>query len=183
MKYLFIVLLVLASTTSFSQSRFRGPLPQDGLRVPQVAQTTDYTCGPTAVLALLQYYQRALADTELSLAAEMGTTYELGTNYQEMHQALVRRGFDAVLTVDSDLSALEAELAQGHPAIVNFKSFGVGHYAVAVALDRRHIYFMDPWFAPRPVRMKRAEFARKWFDEHQGVRLKGLMIAIRAVAP
>ena len=180
MKIILLLLLLISASAIHAQNTFRGSFPRGVLRLPLVYQTTDYTCGPAAMLSLLRYFQVADELTEQSLASEMLTTYEWGTNYLEMQKALAKRGLSGEIRLNSTLENVQSEIVKGNPVIVNFKSYNVGHYAIAIALNDKYIYMMDPWFARRgAVRMKREDFIRSWYDEHAGIRLDGMMIIAR----
>lgn len=67
------------------------------LRLGNYIQTTDYTCGPAAVMNLLYYYNMLTAhemnkQTEMRLAREMGTTRD-GTSLYSVEAWLSNNGF------------------------------------------------------------------------------------------
>jgi hypothetical protein len=130
-----------------------------GLRGYQ--QTTDYTCGPAALLSLARFYHlpgvQADAATELRLAREAGTRFpeglppggKLGTKPQEMVVWLEKNGFEARLEAEAApgedgaaLRRLREHIRQGIPTLVAWIDLG-GHWAVAVGYDDRQNE--DPW--------------------------------------
>ncbi len=122
-------------------------------------QTTEYTCGPAALLSVALYYQvtgiASNATTELRIAREAGTRFpenlppgsKLGTKPQEMAAWLEKHGLEAQLEFEekgdgSGLRRLRENIRQGWPTLVEWIDLG-GHWAVAVGYDDRQN--ADPW--------------------------------------
>ena len=113
-------------------------------------QTTEYSCGPSAVVTLLGYYGRT-AD-EMQIAAEMGTSTTCGTNPAQMADWLSTNGFVASWHENGSLEMLQAELAQQTPVLVEWSDWG-GHWVLVVGYDTRGtsqtsddvIIFADPY--------------------------------------
>jgi len=124
-----------------------------GLRGYQ--QTTDYTCGPSALISLAKFYGvpgiEEDAETEMRIAKELGTrdlnSSKPGTKPQEMVTWLQKNGFDAKLRFEnkgdsSALYQLRDNLRQGIPTLIEWIDLS-GHWAVAVGYDYRNK--SDPW--------------------------------------
>lgn len=124
-----------------------------GLRAYQ--QTTDYTCGPAALISLAGFYGRHDIEqdskTEMRIARELGTrdlnSSLPGTRPQEMVDWLVRNGFNASLEYEdrgdgSALRRLQDNIRQGIPTLVEWIDLS-GHWAIAVGYDYRNV--SDPW--------------------------------------
>ena len=130
-----------------------------GLRGCQ--QTTDYSCGPAALLSVARFYHlpgiTADAATELRIAREAGTRFppglppggKLGTKPEEMVAWLHTNGFEAKLEFENPprqdgaaLRRLRENIRQGIPTLVAWIDLG-GHWAVAVGYDDRQND--DPW--------------------------------------
>ncbi len=118
-------------------------------------QTTDYTCGPAALLSLAKFYRchgiEDNAKTELQIAQESGTrdlnSSQPGTKPQEMVAWLEKNGFDVKLEFEDkgDGTALERlrdNILQGIPTLVEWIDLS-GHWAIAVGYDYRNV--SDPW--------------------------------------
>jgi len=112
-------------------------------------QTTDYTCGPAAVLTLLRHYQRT--GDELALATAMKTNAEIGTTPENLAGWLTANGFTVVWGENGSLDLLRDNLAKGVPTLVEWSDWG-GHWALVVGYDTRGtddiaddaIIFADP---------------------------------------
>lgn len=166
MKKILLVAALLFAIQSYAQTAFRGRLPRHTIKLPQVQQTTDYTCGPTSLLSILRYFGKAANATEMSLAQELHTSTETGTYFKDLQKALEQRGLGGEVEINSTLESLRGHLHSGRPAILNYQ-FGGGHYAVAMGMDGGFIYLMDPWFN-RYVRIKEQEFFARWNDTQYG---------------
>ncbi len=118
-------------------------------------QTTDYTCGPAALLSLAKFYGlpgvEENAKTEMRIAQELGTrdlnSSLPGTKPQEMTAWLVKNGFYAQLEFEDKgdgtaLQRLRDNIHHGIPTLVEWIDLN-GHWAIAVGYDYRNV--SDPW--------------------------------------
>ena len=118
-------------------------------------QTTNYTAGPAALLAVAKFYQldgiAEDAATELRIAREAGTrdlsAAKPGTRPEEMVAWLEQNGLAAELSFEntgdgSALLALRANIRRGVPTLVEWIDVG-GTWAIAVGYDDRQN--TDPW--------------------------------------
>ena len=122
-------------------------------------QSTDYTCGPAALLALAAHYRvpgiATNRETELRIAREAGTRFpenlppggKLGTKPDEMARWLEQHGFRVKVEYESAgdgsaLRRLRQNLEKGIPTLVEWADLG-GHWVVAVGYDTRGTD--DPW--------------------------------------
>jgi hypothetical protein len=131
------------------------------LGVKGYQQTTDYTCGPAAVMALMRWYN-LLGDadlnpaTEMKIAAEMGTgdvaSDHPGTTPEQMATWLRQHGFTVIEGQDGTLELLRGYLNKGIPVLVEWIDWG-GHWVVATgyhagsespAKGTDTIFFADP---------------------------------------
>jgi hypothetical protein len=118
-------------------------------------QTTDFTCGPAALLSLAKFYGlpniEENAKTEMQISKESGTrdfnSSQPGTKPQEMVAWLEKNGFYVQLEFENkgDSTALERlrdNIRQGIPTLVEWIDLG-GHWSIAVGYDYRNA--SDPW--------------------------------------
>jgi len=127
--------------------------PVEGLTfldVDSFQQTTEYTCGPAAVVSLLNFYGRN--GDEMTIAAEMGTNSTTGTNPDQMTSWLNNNGFQANWQQNGTLEMLRANLANNIPTLVEWIDWG-GHWVLVIGYDVRDpedimddvIIFADPY--------------------------------------
>jgi hypothetical protein len=120
------------------------------LKVNSYQQTTDYTCGPSAVITLLKYFGKT--GDELTIAGEMGTSTTCGTNPEQLTSWLSSHGFAAHWSENGTLEMLRANLANKIPTLVEWSDWG-GHWVLVVGYDTRNtesveddvIIFADPY--------------------------------------
>jgi hypothetical protein len=109
------------------------------LGVKGYQQTDNYTCGPSAVMSLLRWYN-ILNDSDMNSATEMRIAKEMGTGIQGSAQPgtmgpaivewLQKNGFDATLGTNGTLEMLRDNMKKGIPTIVEWSDWG-GHWVVA----------------------------------------------------
>ncbi|VVB71995.1 Peptidase_C39 like family protein [uncultured archaeon] len=118
-------------------------------------QTTDYTCGPAALLSLAEFYGlpniKENAKTEMRIAQELGTrdlnSSKPGTKPQEMAAWLEKNGFNVQLEFEDKgdgaaLQRLQDNIRHGIPTLVEWIDLS-GHWAIAIGYDYRNA--SDPW--------------------------------------
>ncbi len=118
-------------------------------------QTTDYTCGPAALLSLAVFYGlpgiEENASTEMLIARDAGTrdlnSSQPGTKPEEMAAWLEKNGFDVKLEFEdkgdgSALQELRDNIRLGLPTLVEWIDLN-GHWDIAVGYDYRNV--SDPW--------------------------------------
>ena len=120
------------------------------LNVKSYQQTTEYTCGPSAVLSLLNYLGKT--GDELTIAKEMGTSTSTGTNPEQMTTWLKSHGFIATWHEQGTLEMLRENLNKKIPTLIEWSDWG-GHWVLVVGYDTRNtetlvddvIIFADPY--------------------------------------
>jgi len=120
-------------------------------------QTTDYTCGPAAVMSLLNYYGK-LDDskmnhaTELELAKEMGTNDDYGTTAKNIAQWLEKHNFEVKYGTKGDIKLLYESIDKGIPVLVDWIDWG-GHWTLVSGYqklgktiddDKDTLFMVDP---------------------------------------
>lgn len=120
------------------------------LLVNSYQQTTEYTCGPAAVLSLMHFYGKE--GDEMTIATEMGTSNITGTTPSQMNTWLNNHGFNATWQEEGSLEMLRENLANNKPTLVEWSDWG-GHWVMVVGYDTRNtvdpmddvIIFADPY--------------------------------------
>lgn len=155
------------------------------LPVPLVRQATDYTCGVSALQAVLQYY--GVSYREDVLARTLKADPQKGTDCKEIRRFAESLGFTIEERTGMSLDDLRGLLDRRLPVIVLLQAWPDhpvdyasdwedGHYAVAVGYDEANLYFMDPSTLGNYTYIPNARFVVRWHDrddhsvyEHYGM--------------
>jgi len=141
--------------------------------VPDVVQTTDYSCGPSALVAVLAYYGVVLTEEEAIEAAR--TDPDVGAELEHLAAAAEARGVRTRQRRDLGLEDLLGELRAGHPVLVLSQAWrgedaagdwadewDAGHYVVAIGMDREWVYVEDPSLEGARGVIPHAELVARW---------------------
>jgi hypothetical protein len=155
--------------------RAPAPIPSSPFAaVPDVRQSTGYTCGAAALQAVLAYW--GMPEREDRLAARLRSTPEAGTHPLDIVRVAREFGLTAELREGLDLLDLEAALASGTAVIVDLQAWRErtdvpwtetwddGHYMVLVGMDAEKLTFEDPSLLGKRGFIPRAEFVDRWHD-------------------
>jgi predicted double-glycine peptidase len=160
------------SVTSLPASPAALPSLLEG--VPDVRQSTGYTCGASALQAVLAYW--GTEEREDRLAARLRSTPEAGTHPLDIVRVAREFGLSADLREGLELSDLEAALAAGTTVIVDLQAWrdradlpwtetwDDGHYMVLLGMDGENLYFEDPSLLGSRGTIPRSEFVDRWHD-------------------
>ncbi len=142
--------------------------------VPDVRQSTGYTCGAAALQAVLAYW--GIDEREDRLAARLRSTPEQGTHPDDIVRGARELGLTADLREGLVLADLERALAEGTSVIVDLQAWRDladvpwaetwedGHYMVLLGADAANLYFEDPSLLGSRGVVPRAEFVERWHD-------------------
>jgi predicted double-glycine peptidase len=142
--------------------------------VPDVRQSTGYTCGAAALQAVLAYW--GTSEREDRLAARLHSTPEAGTHPESILRVAREFGLQAELREGLDLADLEKAVSEGMTVIVDLQAWRKsdalpwtetwddGHYMVLLRMDGYALYFEDPSLLGSRGVIPRAEFVDRWHD-------------------
>jgi predicted double-glycine peptidase len=142
--------------------------------VPDVRQSTGYTCGASALQAVLAYW--GMEEREDRLAARLHSTPKAGTNPLAIVRVAREFGLTADLREGLELADLDAALAARTTVIVDLQAWrdrtdlpwaetwDDGHYMVLLGADRDNLYFEDPSLLGSRGMIPRSEFIDRWRD-------------------
>lgn len=151
-------------------------VPARLLRMPDVRQTTDYSCGPSALQAVLGYYGEEHFERDLMELCQADP--EQGTPPARLAEAARQLGFQAEVRQHMTLQDLETSVEQGVPVIIAAQAWRLeeqkqtpwsqiwdsGHWMVVVGLDDKQVYFEDPSIQGSLGTIPREEFLHRWHD-------------------
>lgn len=151
--------------------------PRNFIPVPLVRQATNYTCGVAAAMSVYNYWTGKDA-REDRLAARLGATPDAGTAHQRIASFLTEEGLSVQTFKGMTLQELRSCVDEGAPVIVALQAWASttldhaawgsnwsdGHYNVAVGLDDRYVFFMDPSTLGSYAYIPIDEFLARWHD-------------------
>lgn len=99
-------------------------------------QTTEYTCGPAALI--MAAYYRGTHLKEMDVATQCGSTPEKGTSTSQMVNYLTQTGWTVWSSLTetnvASLKFLKEQLKKGNPVMVEWIDWG-GHWQVVIGYD------------------------------------------------
>jgi hypothetical protein len=139
----------------------------------QTRQSTEYSCGASALQAVLSYWGKDLDEEDLMTL--LHTTPETGTYPDDIVRVARILGFEAEVKENLTLEDIEQATAQGIPVIVLGQAWRSrqdsaasvaedwdnGHYFIVLAVDEDYVYVEDPY-----VRMGKGFMPRETFEQH-----------------
>jgi predicted double-glycine peptidase len=152
------------------------------LELPLVRQATDYTCGAACLMSVLAYFGKLTRED--SLAQELGSCEESGTDYRMIIEYARREGLTAEALEGMTLETLERYIDEGKPVQCVIQAWSDspehyaadvddGHWVIAVGYDADRFYFMDPSTLGHYTYIPRPEFEERWHDmDEQGKMLE-----------
>jgi predicted double-glycine peptidase len=162
------------------------------LDVPSYRQKEKYTCGPSAFLAVLEYYKFKDVPDEKKLAEALGSTEEGGTRPEDIEKLANKCGLKASIQEPMEIDDLEKLTDDGVPVIVAMQAWrdtkatpwasdwDDGHYEVVIGVDKDEIHFEDPSVSKKRAFIHRDEFLKRWHDvDRDGKKRIHLGIVIR----
>ncbi|HSD57340.1 MAG TPA: cysteine peptidase family C39 domain-containing protein [Methanotrichaceae archaeon] len=135
-------------------------------------QSTEYSCGASALQAVLSYWGKDLDEEELMKL--LHTTPETGTYPEDLVKVAHELGFEAEVKENLTIDDVEKSTKKGNPVIVLGQAWRSqedskkavtddwedGHYVVILAVDKEYVYFEDPF-----VRMGKGFLPRQTFED------------------
>jgi len=142
--------------------------------IPDVRQSSGYTCGAAALQAVLAHW--GTQEREDRLVARLHSTPEAGTHPLDIVRVARDFGLTAELREGLELADLETALAAGTTVIVDLQAWRSsagrpwgetwddGHYMVLLGMDGENLYFEDPSLLGSRGTIPRSEFLDRWHD-------------------
>lgn len=143
------------------------------LEFPDSRQSTDISCGASAVQSVLMYYGKEFREEVLM---DKLSTDNDGTRPVNMVKYLKSNGLDVTdgkITVDD----IKKSIDDGYPVIILIQAWGKeeeysenknGHYVVAIGYDGDKIIFDDPSLMSNKGYLTTSELEKRWHDVDTG---------------
>lgn len=194
MKNLLILIVILFVSCNGKNENFSSKknLPNI-IQVPLLRQSTDYTCGVTALQSILYYH--GIEFREDRLAKLLGSDPIMGTAYRKMVSLADSLGFKITVKEKCSMDDLKFYLDKKEPVIVLIQAWTEqknvdwkndwedGHYVVAIGYDKDKIYFMDPSTIGNYTYIPNEEFLNRWHDTDTKDTLRHFIMSIQKETP
>jgi len=151
---------------------------------PDVRQSKSFSCGASAVQAILYYY--GIEIREDKLISKLNTNSEEGTNINRIEKLFkeynLKTKSQQLMTIDD----LKSYIDKNIPVIIciqawgdknkDYSSYDNGHYVIAVGYDDKNIICEDPSLNDNRGSLSYQELDKRWHDidgknklEHFGI--------------
>lgn len=162
-------------TKNAEQHNLPKDYPHPWLRAMLEGVKSDNTCGVEAVRLALKAQGRYRYQSDAEIGLALGLT-EQGVDQWPMVRGMQSLGIECEGREGMTVGDLETSLAGGGAfeilsvqQVVGAKERELigaeaGHYVVALCLDSRYVYCLDPGLPPGIVRLKREYLPYLWYD-------------------
>ena len=142
----------------------------ESLVMPDVRQSTNYTCGPTVMLSILTSYNIESREDTLSKlmnTTENGTEFsgfiKIAEKYNVKYEHKTFTISDIKSFIDNNYPSIILIQAYANNKKINYiTSFENGHYVIPIDYDKDKIYFEDPSVINRISYLTYKEFEDRW---------------------
>lgn len=147
--------------------------PSNLIKVPMLRQSTDFTCGVSALQSVFAYFGDEYREDQL--AKELKAVPKTGTHYQEMMRLAKAKGYSVKVVKNMTIHELKKLIDNGKPVICLIQAWAEktidysndwedGHYVLAIGHDKGNIFFMDPSTLCNYTYIPIDEFVKRWHD-------------------
>jgi predicted double-glycine peptidase len=147
--------------------------PSNLIKVPMLRQSTDFTCGVSALQSVFAYFGDEYREDQL--AKELKAVPKTGTHYQEMMRLAKAKGYSVKVVKNMTIPELKKLIDNGKPVICLIQAWAEkiidysndwedGHYVLAIGHDQGNIFFMDPSTLCNYTYIPTDEFVKRWHD-------------------
>ena len=144
--------------------------------IPDVRQSTGYSCGAAALQAVLSYY--GVDKREGDLMDMLKTTEAAGTSPENIVRVAKELGFQAEPQENLKYEDLEKAFREGIPVICDIQAWTSaaagnrswasdwedGHYVILLGADSEFVYVEDPSLLGTRGIIPKQEFLDRWHD-------------------
>lgn len=155
------------------------------LDFPEVRQSKNYTCGASALQALLYYYGFSYREDQLEKLLK--SNKNSGTSPIDIVSLCKKLGLNVIEKHNMTIDDIRHYLMNQIPILVSFQAWGLsnqydtyenGHYSIIIGIIGDKIIFEDPSIIGKGY-IKIKEFMKRWHDydkyDHQYLQY-GIMI-------
>ncbi len=145
--------------------------------VPNVQQTTNFSCGAAATQSVCCYFGVGPEEQD-DYMEKLKVEPNGGTAPDDIVKFCKDHGLNAKAITNMTIDDLIGHVGKGKPVICAMQAYGTkkdyknrnsGHYVIAIGYDKKNIYFEDPMSTGRRAFLSIDEFTERWYDydKHQ----------------
>jgi len=147
------------------------------LKIPNVRQSNDYSCGVACLMSILAYYDK-FDGNENDLGKKLKTTYEEGTEPDNIVKVAKEYGLKSYIKEHCTIDDLKKFVENKIPVIISYQAWtnrkrninwqkieSDGHYSVLIGIDDDKVYFSDPSLLNKIGFLSIKELMDRWHDE------------------
>jgi predicted double-glycine peptidase len=139
-------------------------------------QITPWSCGPSALKIILDYYKDK-RDIK-KLIKETGANIE-GTLHIGFKKALKKMGYSFFEKKNSNIGQIEEFIQKGIPVIVDYKAHHGGHFSVIMGYNEKKFLLSDPASDRKYIWLNKKDFEKRWYEEDKpGKIVKKWLLAV-----
>lgn len=134
------------------------------LNIPYHKQETSYTCGPSCVKMVLNYFKKNISEKRLAdLEKSMPKS---GTSHMHMIKCINKLNFFCFVHDKASIHSIKHFIKLKLPVIVNYIN-PKGHYALITGYDKNNLILNDPHYG-KNYKISFNKFERLWIsgDHH-----------------
>ena len=149
------------------------------LYLPPNRQQTKYSCGPAALVSVLNYF--GIDTTEEKMVAATGADSKNGASIENLIKTIISNGLGVVKQTDMTYEELSQAIHNKNPVIVAYQAwfkhptpsdlsrysndYKDGHYSVVIGVDSKRVYLQDPSQDEGWSYIPKKEFMHRWHDK------------------
>ncbi|AKB54749.1 hypothetical protein MSBRM_1751 [Methanosarcina barkeri MS] len=174
-----VILTAIGMPAGASEIKVKNVVPENNttmlLQVPDVRQSTNYSCGASCFQAVVSYW----GGTDMGegqfielVNTTLGETERKGTTPSGIVEGAEKMGFRAEIRENLTLDDLRDSINKGIPVIVRLQAWkdenqtwemnASSHYMVVIGIDSKNVYFEDPWILGNRGYIPHDEFIERW---------------------
>lgn len=174
-----VILITLGMPAGACDKKVKSVVPENDttmlLQVPDVRQSTNYSCGASCFQAVVRYWGgKDMGEGQLIelLNTTLGETDRKGTTPSCIVREAEKIGFRAEIRENLTLNDLRNSIKKGIPVIVRVQAWKDenqswemnknSHYMVVIGIDSKNVYFEDPWILGNRGYIPHDEFIERW---------------------
>lgn len=144
---------------------------QEFIEVPDVRQTTDYSCGAASLVAVCRHFS-VEPDTESEAIQDLGTSPSDGTSAEALTAVAQANGLECQAVEGMTLTDLAEATAAGRLVLCCIQAWDdeedltdndSGHWVVVFACDDGRVQYHDP--VAGPSELPQAKWLERWHDK------------------